>query len=237
MSKKSTDKSVNVTIVIAVIGLVGTVIAALLGSPLLEKWLEKPPAPTATNPPDATLIFSEDFEDGVASGFTYYVGTWEIAKDKSNYVLKATALPSGSDVLADAVFGPSDFSNGIVEFRIKFIQLGGVLLDFRYQNQQKYCLYLFPPPDQEIGFIFTSADTDWYYQRLPQAQQPFTFQENVWYLIKLEARGEEMIVFIDNNRITSATDDRLLKGRLMFELLSPDMIIYLDDIKVWSFDQ
>ena len=45
---KGTNKRLDPAIVVALIGLAGTVIAAFLASPLLERWLA--PAPTATNP-------------------------------------------------------------------------------------------------------------------------------------------------------------------------------------------
>jgi len=47
---KSASKSrkMDTAIVVALIGVVGTIIAALLGSPLIEKWLAPAPVPTAT---------------------------------------------------------------------------------------------------------------------------------------------------------------------------------------------
>jgi len=235
MSKELKPKGNVSTLVIALIGMVGTIIAGLLGSPLLEKWFAHPPEATSTNPPSAILVFNEDFNDSVANGFYFDVGKWEIIKEKSNNVLAAYADTPSPDIQADALFGPADFSDGIIEFRIKFIQAGPAYLDFRSQDRQKYSLYL-DPSGQQVILGYGSADSGWNMQYEPQSLQPFTFQLGIWYLLKLGAQGDKMTVYIDNNRVVSATDDRLTEGRLLFEL-DPASSIYIDDIKVWLFDR
>jgi hypothetical protein len=210
MSKELKPKGNVSTLVIALIGMVGTIIAGLLGSPLLEKWFAHPPEATSTNPPSAILVFNEDFNDSVANGFYFDVGKWEIIKEKSNFVLAAYSDTPSPDIQA-------------------------AYLDFRSQDRQKYSLYL-DPSGQQVILGYGSADSGWNMQYDPQSLQPFTFQLGIWYLLKLEAQGNKMTVYIDNNRVVSATDDRLTEGRLLFEL-DPASSIYIDDIKVWLFER
>ena len=59
-SKKNADskRRLDRTIVVALIGLVGTIIAALLASPLLERWLAGSPSVTETTSPSAGATIS-----------------------------------------------------------------------------------------------------------------------------------------------------------------------------------
>lgn len=236
---KVNKRKTNPVIVVAVIGLAGTIIAALLSSPVLIKLIESvsatepASAPAAEAPPaNATLVFNEDFEDGVASGFSFDLGEWRVVKDKSNRVLELQAITPSDDILADAPFGPSEFSDGIIESKIKFIEFGSFYLFFREQDGAKYALYLMS--DQIIlGYLTPNerlvplSETTNYY---------ITLEKDVWYTLRLEARGERLTFSLDGNQIFSASDGRLRTGDLGLAA-DPGSIIYFDNVKIWSYAQ
>jgi hypothetical protein len=267
------QKRIDTTIVIAVIGLCGTLAAALLSSPVLLRLLDRTPAtatflpgtatpetatptnfplqtattapgPTDTSRPSpvasltplptpgqAVLVFSEDFDDNTASGFGFSNGQWVISKYHGNPGLEGKADSAGAP--ARAVFGPSDFSNGAIEFQAKFKASGGLLLNFRDDDTQTYSLYL-SPTDDELTLGYSSAAGNWQLEPLPGAnRRPFTFEEGVWYTVRVEVSGGQMTVWVDGNRLMSSSDSRLTQGYLEFAIQYPE-VVALDNIKVWD---
>ena len=53
--KTKSPRKINTAIIVALIGLAGTIIAALLGSPVIEKWFSVLPIPTISTTPTVTL--------------------------------------------------------------------------------------------------------------------------------------------------------------------------------------
>ena len=256
MPKEKSDKKDNNAMTIAIIGLIGTLVAAALGSPVLVELIkskqttETPPAivtetrtgntenPNTKTPAasftEQTLIFSEDFENEKVSGFAFDGGKWQIAKDRSNKVLEGDASTLAPTSTAMAIFGPSDFSNGIIEFRIrvnKFSSDSTANINFRDSNQSTYSLAIM----QNVAiFGFRESQNDWYLEPFSsETSRSFLFEESVWYLIRIEVRGSQFVVFIDNNRLFSANDSRLEKGGLVFAL-NPGYQVMFDDVKVWE---
>jgi hypothetical protein len=238
------NKGVNTAIIVAIIGLVGTIIAALISSPWLDDKLGTPTEPvpataiptTSTGPTlstNTTLVFQEDFEDATASGIAFGAGMWEIVKDKANHVLQVTADTPSQSVLADAVFGPADFASGIIEFKLKFIEPGKIYLNFREQDGPGYFLLL-DMVGRQIVLGYKSPGANGLMDYAALTAQSATFQTGTSYLVNLEVRGEQMTVSMDNNRIFSASDPRLLLGRLTFTA-SSGTVASFDDIQVWSF--
>jgi TIR domain-containing protein len=72
--KIKSSRKLNTAIIVALIGLVGTIIAALLGSPVIEKWFSPAPITTATSPSLAStatlLFFTPTLNIPVATSYT-----------------------------------------------------------------------------------------------------------------------------------------------------------------------
>ena len=239
------NKGSNAVIIVAIIGLIGTIFAAMLSSDWFGELIKRPtPTVLATIPPPGTtvgptlpsgtmLIFEEDFEDTTASGIAYGAGTWEIVKDKANHVLQVRADTPSQAVLADAVFGPSDFASGIIQFGLKFITQGKVWINFRELGGPGYYLLL-DAVDGQISLGYKSPGANGLFDYAGLVANPATFQTETWYLVHIEVRNDQMIVFVDNNRVFSASDGRLLLGRLTFTA-SQGTVASFDDIRVWYF--
>jgi len=254
MSKEKKDNS---GMIIAIIGLVGTLVAAALGSPLLVELLKnkqatETPASIVTEtpvtkvetpdihtqgPPEFTeqnLIFRENFDNDNVSGFSYDVGQWQLGKDKSNQVLEGDSTASSPDAVSAAIFGPSDFTNGIIEFRIRVNQFASdatASLNFRYTDQSTYSLSFL---QNQVILGYRDSRNDWVLKPFSnETSRSFLFEQGVWYLVRLEARGSEFTVYIDNNRLFSASDNSLQKGGLEFTL-NPGYRVMFDDVSVWE---
>jgi len=252
MSKEKKDGS---GLIIAIIGLVGTLVAAALGSPVLVELLKgdqatETPASIVTETPvtgistpdtqgpptfnEQVLVFRENFDNDNVSGFSYDVDQWQIGKDKSNQVLDGDTTNSSPDSVSAAIFGPSDFTNGIIEFRIRvnqFVGGSGVSLRFRNSVQAAYSLSF---AQNEIGLEYRNGQNNWAAEPLSnESSRSLLFEAGVWYLVRLEVRGAEFTVYVDNNRLFSASDDRLQKGGLEFTL-NPGYRVMFDDVQVWE---
>lgn len=251
MSKEKKDNS---GMIIAIIGLIGTLVAAALGSPLLVELLKdrqatetppgivtEPPVNNSATPDSKTpgppefseqiLVFREDFDSDNISGFSYDVRQWQIGKDKSNRVLEGDSTTSSPDAVISAIFGPSDFTNGIIEFRIRVNQFASdttASLRFRSTDQATYALSFM---QNQVILGYRDSQNDWYLE--PFTSRSFLFEAGVWYLVRLEARGTEFTIYIDNNRLFSASDNRLQKGGLEFTL-NPGYRVMFDDVTVWE---
>ena len=242
MPAKTKKSTLNPAVVVAVIGLIGTLITAMFTSPVLIELIKRSGAtatsvvPTSVPPSSATLVFTQNFEDGTTSGLALKQGTWKVVRDKSNRVLEFAA--SGSNWPGGTLFfGPSDLSDAVVEFQVKFTELHGFYLNFREQeNGDSYVISLDPGDSVVVWATSTFDGTEWQFSPVGRSIQPFTFQQDVWYSVRVEMRGEQVVVDINGNRTVSGSDALFSNGSLRFEL-QPNAVVLLDDIKVWSFDQ
>jgi len=229
---KEKAKKPETTIIVAIIGLIGTIIAALLGSPLLAKLLE-PATPT----PSAVVtsigntevpVFSQDFETNT-SGFSFDQGNWTVGKDKSNKVLSVDASSSA----AVATFGPNDFTNGVIEFKFRFNQFSsdGISVNFRHNSESTYTVLL---TQNQVALGYRDIKNNGAFEPFSaDTTRAFTFQTGTWYTVHLEARGSELILMIDNNRLFSTTDDRIAKGGFNFEIGKGNRDMF-DNLNIWA---
>ncbi|MBI5824748.1 MAG: hypothetical protein HZB18_12025 [Chloroflexi bacterium] len=229
---KTKRTKMDKAIVIALIGLAGTVIAALIASPVIGVWLAKTPAAETANTSSQTkeLVFDNDFENGEVTGFYISNDNWQVIKDGGNSVLEISGTASGNTT---ASFGSNVFSDGVIEFRIKFKNFDGFILTFRSSNGQTYTLYL-APADGEVKLGYGSAAKDWNLEPFQNGVSLLNFSEDVWYDVKLEALNDQMTLWVGGNKTLSSQDSRLRQGGLEFAV-QYDGTVFLDNVKVYEF--
>jgi hypothetical protein len=189
-----------------------------------------------TMPQTLQQVFKADFENNFASGFGFTLGNWKIVKDKANHVLQGDSVGSVAPA-GLAYFGPSDFTDGVVEFRVKFpYQTSNLYFEFRQDEATgSYALSLDPNSKVvALGTFKLVNKTVQFSEFGPDTKRSFTFQKDTWYKIHLEAKKEKMSVSIDDNRILAASDTHLANGRIRFTL-DPNSIIDFDDTNVWTY--
>jgi hypothetical protein len=243
MSRKESKKT-DTTVMVAVLGLAGTIIAALLSSPVLVKVLDQVrgtptlaagtvAASSPTIPAEAVQVFAGDFEDGTADGFGFSSVQWSVTKEKSNQVLDLEALSPATDAQPIASFGPADLTDGIIELRVKFVQTGTLDLNFRDDGSSGYALSL---SADQILLGYEGEDTGGSLVPLAaNTKLPFAFQTDRWYTLHIEARRDKLSISIDGNRLLTATDARLSHGGLNLQMDQGTHVL-LDDVKVWSLE-
>jgi hypothetical protein len=225
---RNPKKKIETPLIVAIIGL----IAALLSSPWIFKLVERLTAPpTPTNAPNQVVVFTEDFEDDSIDGLAIQTGQWIVGRDKSNKVLEVQADSSGP---AWASLTPADLSDGMIDFRIQFLTGGGFSLKLRDLDGSAYVLR-FEPDSLSLAYI--GPDSGGSLLSLPgNSASRYNFILKQWYAIHLEARGEQLTVTVDGDRLRlSAADPRQAHGGLVFSL-DPMGHVLLDDIRVSAYE-
>lgn len=232
MSKRK-NKKLDTTIIVALIGLAGTILTAMFSSPILKGLVERTPMPEAANSstnPGPTPVFSEDFEKGYASGLSYTSEEWQVMKEKGDYVLELRGAGNTNNTVS---FGPNDFSNGSIEFQLFFRNFDGFILNFRSNmDVETYVLYL-APTYGEIKMGYGGTTTGWNLEPFETGLRSFNFLDGVWYKIKLEATDTQFVLWVDDKKLLSCQDSRLSVGGMEFSV-QYDGSVLLDDIAVFQ---
>ena len=160
------------------------------------------------------VLFFDDFEDGDAVGWNLE-GGWSVIQEDGNYILQGVG-PCSADV------GPQEWTDYTLEARIKFSQSANV--NFRLTAELgMYFLNIVPE-----GPILNKKLLD----EALLAKSGVSLQENQWIDLKVEVKGDRIVLYIDDNPILHYTDSEpLLSGTIGFE--SPEnSVVYVDDVIV-----
>jgi len=154
----------------------------------------------------AATLLSENFEDGVANGFTKSGGTWTVVADGSQVYRQSS---TGSD--AKAQVGSLSWTDVAVEARVKPLAYNGtnrsVGVAARAQNMTNfYALGL-----TNSGTVELSKRIGGSPQALASASA--SISTGTWYTLRLEAFGTTLRGFLNGTQVVSATDASLSTGR------------------------
>ncbi|MDI6855337.1 MAG: S8 family serine peptidase [Candidatus Thermoplasmatota archaeon] len=180
-------------------------------------------------------IYKEDFEDGVADGFTFVSGTWSVSEG----VLKQTSTSESF-----AVVGDSTWTDYTLEAKVKIVSTvasaspprGGVVL--RYQDVNNHYKFRIAPEYMNNTLISrvisASAKTT--------ISIPFIPMRNEWYTLKVVARGPSLKCWIDGTWVFERTyeDERadlptpphILSGKVGLWCIGGE--VHFDDVYVWN---
>lgn len=198
---------------------------------------------TSTQPASVgNLLFSEDFEDGFADGFSFQSGNWKVVDDsKGNKVLEMTS----TTCCANGLFGPSSMSDGIVEFRYKLINANyqaqhhvatfGFRLNITSGNFTSYSL-IYEPDGSTLNFIYQENGGEWQPIERSSGGGSIQPQEDNWTTLRVEFQGENIKVFVNGNSFMSAQDSRDKAGALILGA-NGAVTVQFDDIKVWEYSK
>jgi len=194
-----------------------------------------PPQPTAveavSTTPTGKLVFSDDFEDGLAHGFSFNVGNWQVVDDGTgNKVLEQNM----SSDWTNASWGPSNFSDGIIELRLRVISSSdpnaGTWLGIRYHSASVTgypVFYNFPYNCVNLNYQENGGQ----YQALSGCNMQFP--KGAWITIQVEVQGANFQLFVNGDYIATASDSRSMQGILNIGT-SPNTVAQFDDFKVWD---
>jgi pectate lyase len=172
-----------------------TVLGALIA-------LALPPAASAQS-----VLLTDNFEDGVADGWTIHQGSWSVVADGTRVYRQ-----SGTSSRYRSSAGSAAWTDYSVQARVKPTSWNGsdrfaaVFARFRDTNNT-YLLALRSSNRVELRRISGgSAST------LAQASLPVPL--NTWYLVRLEATGSTLRGFVNGALLLTATDSALSSGRV-----------------------
>jgi photosystem II stability/assembly factor-like uncharacterized protein len=175
------------------------------------------PPPLFSQAPGEVLLYSEDFEDGQAQGWSLESG-WQITADAGNHVLAGQGH-HWARYVGDA------WADYRVHFRLKLLQ-GVIHLNVRLSEGSRYFIgfseggtYL----NKQVGETFSDLDTDDRSHALAQ-----------WHDIEMSANGGRIQVQVDDSLVLDYTDPSPLSfGSIAFETLD-DSQAQIDDIVVYG---
>ena len=164
-SKKDQDtkKRLDPTmVIIALIGLIGTIIAALLSSPLLERWLSSTPVPTNTAAPisngtDITTPTSGNHIglNQTVTGTLYYdeAGIWVFSDGPATVTVILDMRPYGSALII--LKDPSDVERAYVDEQSPGIAR---LVNFSIPDSGDYTILVRNTQNSQVNYTLTVQD-------------------------------------------------------------------------------
>ena len=157
----------------------------------------------------AQALFSDNFNDGNASGWTATSGSWSVATDGTPVYRVAS---NGGNVRSNA--GNSAWTNYSVQARIKPLSFSSATsvrwasLLGRYRDTGNY-YYVALQNDNVLRlrrFVGSSSTT--------LAERAFTVNTGTWYTVRLDLNGSALSVFVNGALQLSATDSAISSGRI-----------------------
>ena len=152
-------------------------------------------------------LFSDNFEDGNANGWTRSSGTWSVATDGS-LVFRQTGTSADSRVRA----GTSSWTDYAVQARVKATAFNGadryVGLIARAQNSNHY-YYLALQNGNRLLLAKRVGDAS-----TTLASKSFTFTTGTFYTLRIEAQGAALRGFVNGTLQLSTTDSEFSSGAI-----------------------
>jgi hypothetical protein len=210
---------------------------ALLVSMISALRLDPPPWPPVFN--QGELVFSEDFNDGVANGLEPHgVSASTVSVDKTDMALQVINAEQEWSYLN---FPNQDLGNGRIEYRINLVdydsslgdESGAIAFHFRSVPEDRKYLFATVPGIQSLSLNYQGFDTDGIWEPLTKSTTAYNLNKNTWHKIKLELSGSNLEAYFDNVKVLSASDDRLETGGIILGI-GPKTTILLDDFSIWE---
>jgi serine/threonine protein kinase len=181
------------------------------------------------------VLFKEDFEDGMPTGFRNFNGLWRVIQDGTgNWVYEVN--DDSKEEWYSVMFG-SVWKDFVVEYRIKIISFKnwiniGAQLCFRVKNSEslgsaQYNL-MFVPYGGGLWLGYGDDMANDY--RMPAAKD-FDIKTDMWYSVKIEAIGVRIRVFVNEEQELEVYDSGLKSGSMGLRV-GPGMVVQYDDIVV-----
>lgn len=154
----------------------------------------------------AANLFSDNFEDGDANGWTTQNGTWSVVQDGGSYVYKQTASIEGR-----ASTGNISWTDYAVEANVKVDNWNGTNRTYvagRYQDGNNFyaaSLYNSNGGKLEIRKKVSGSTTT-------LATIDYPLATGTWYTVKLDIVGSTIRMYVNGVLQLTATDSSLTSG-------------------------
>jgi hypothetical protein len=164
-------------------------------------------ATTLAPPPPGAILFQDDFEDGVADGWTESGGSWTVVTEGTKVYRQSGTSGDGISAAGDVNW--TDYTVEVRARPVIFNSAGGFArLMARYRDASNY-YYLLLRSTQVLELKKMVAGT-----ATTLATKSFAVAADGWYTLRLEAVGTGLKGYVDGALELSATDSQLGAGRI-----------------------
>ncbi len=200
------------------------------------------PSPTPTDWPLNNLVYQEDFERPLIQGWEIKAGSFQRVNHENNNFVWQTS--TNSQAFMTLPISGSDYA---MEARVKQVSGGQALpiLDVRYTEgspcDADYRTY-FDTYSGWLTLVESGLTTSGTCDELRVGgtglvdTQRITLSNNTWYKLRIEVKGEEIRVYLDDRLRLHGKSNTLHSNRVGIQSYSEDsqFIFDFDDIKIWE---
>jgi hypothetical protein len=194
-------------------GFVGYGMAKLYSAPPTSPTVEttaipitpKTPTPIFTSSP--SILFNEDFEDGKAQNMTYIADGWKVIADETGNKVYDIDNSTGSNFPA-INFGSANWRDYEIKLRTRFLENKDTWSIIYFRNSKDYSAYVVSLDLRYTSLNYNPKGNGW----VKITQREYNLKKNIWYWVRIEAKGSEINIFIDDVLIVSANDTRFNSG-------------------------
>ncbi|AUS96050.1 hypothetical protein CDQ84_03100 [Clostridium thermosuccinogenes] len=177
--------------------------------------------------PTPVMLFSDDFEDGYANGWTTNYGTFSVVNDGSNKAYYSSESVGGANSYA----GESTWDDYTVEAKIKVDSWEGTNsragIVARRQNSSNYYHMFYSKSDSKISIYKLQGANHTLLASSNVIPAPST---GVYHTYKFEVSGNILKAYLDGQLMATATDDTFTTGNIA--CYTHFQKAFFDDIKV-----
>jgi outer membrane protein assembly factor BamD (BamD/ComL family) len=178
------------------------------------------------------ILFSEDFEDGIAQEVTYAAYGWRILTDETGNKVYDIDNSKGSD-FPGVDLGSQSWKDYKIEFRTRFLGDSNALTVIYFRHDATdYRSYVVSLNLTDIFLGYDPKGGDWNLITDPK----YDLKKNIWYWVQIEVKGTEIKVFIDNNPVININDSHYSAGGVTIQA-GPRTHAQFDDIQVISLEK
>jgi len=180
----------------------------------------------------SSLLFSEDFEDGKAQMVKYVSGNWKIIADDSGNKVYDIDNSDGS-AYPEIDFGSATWKDYVTEYRVRFLAFKdrNAILAFRLSDDHTYA-YIVALEPTTISLHHIVHGNGWQ----PITVRTYNTQPGIWYSVRVEVKGIEIKVYIDDSLLIDTEDSQISAGSLQLSV-GPGTHTQFDDIRVIALGQ
>lgn len=189
-----------------------------------EKRILPSPTPTAEPTAEHDTLYSEDFEDGEAPGWSFDGSTWTIEQEKDgNHYWQGT----GTVDYPSAGYDPSKtWTDFAFEARFRLTARGDKTFNMTFRSSPEGA-YIVAMSGE--GYMHIAVDNGSNYKVIKERSYPI--KPGQWYLARVEAQGNQIRLYIDDALVLSAEDNTTQSGSIGIFIYGGDPV-HVDQIQV-----
>jgi hypothetical protein len=184
------------------------------------------------------VLYSEDFEDGVANSWRTSRGEWTIEKESENHFWSGSGLDNYPQAWLDNEIDTSlDFTTWVdyaFEVRVRFPEPGTLFMCARAEGGAAFYNVSLDGGGDWIQFADydgTEVNDGSDYQTF--GGKNYSILTDRWYKVRFEIEDIQLRLYINDKLVKSTYRDTWDNGGIGFYMGSGNHI-HFDDIRVWS---